>query len=277
MPDGDWPFDEPRNEAVITVRQIAFESAPILHVCRDFDGWQFLTLADAHTADAAVLALEEVVAKDSTLRQLADLPRGWHAWRESTQHPWSRAFNPRTTREALAYVKGDVRDADPAPVVHLNEDDSPVLKRVAEGLHVAYLVDEGDEFSYVQGKHLKAAELDVDQLHALAVANLKSAAEGRVTVREIGPAWMLVFDGHFEASLILLDDLWEGALRAYHAGDPAIALPARDVLCFCDLLSSAGVAELRGVIQRIWPAGDHLVSDKLFRRRDGVWVPFEIP
>src|SRR5262249_35896607 len=92
----EWPFDQPTSCAVITVREIAFENAPILHVTHDLDdhGWQFLTLADAKVEDGVVLCFADVVAKDSTLYELADLPPGWHAWRESTAHPWRREPNP---------------------------------------------------------------------------------------------------------------------------------------------------------------------------------------
>jgi hypothetical protein len=92
----DWPFDQPSNSAVITVRQIAFESAPILHVTHDLDdhGWQFLTLADANVEDGVVLCFADIVARDPSLFQLADLPPGWHAWRETKEHPWQREVNP---------------------------------------------------------------------------------------------------------------------------------------------------------------------------------------
>lgn len=105
--------------------------------------------------------------------------------------------------------------------------------------------------------------------------NLGKLAKGKVTIRQNGPTWALFFDGNLEASLILLDEMWDSALRSYHSGEPVIALPARDVLCFCDASSPAGVAELRALVSRLWPEGDHLISDRLFRRRGGRWVPYD--
>ena len=177
--------------------------------------------------------------------------------------------------EALAYVKAEVPDDDPAPVLSLTAEESPVLKRIGGGLLVAYLLDEGDRFSYVQNRHLRAAGVDADQLHTHALANLGKLAKGKVTIRQNGPTWALFFDGNLEASLILLDEMWDSALRSYHSGEPVIALPARDVLCFCDASSPAGVAELRALVSRLWPEGDHLISDRLFRRRGGRWVPYD--
>ena len=65
---------------------------PILHVTHDSDdhGWQFLTLDDADPNDAAVARLDEIVSMDPSVLEVADLPPGWHAWRQSRQHPWLR-------------------------------------------------------------------------------------------------------------------------------------------------------------------------------------------
>ena len=92
MTDRDWPFDQPPNCAVITLRSIIFGGGPILHVTRDSDdhGWQFLGAEDADVADAAVVSLEEMVRRDGSLYQLADLPPGWHAWRQGPSDPWKR-------------------------------------------------------------------------------------------------------------------------------------------------------------------------------------------
>lgn len=174
--------------------------------------------------------------------------------------------------DAIAYLKAEVAAADQRPTFELGEDDSPVFKTLHSGLLVAYLVDQGDSFSYVQGRDLKTAGIDAEQLHAHALANLEEAADGKVTIRQSGPTWALFFDGNFEASLLLLDHLWDDVLGEYHDGTPAIAVPARDVLCFCNAASAAGIAELRAVIRRVWPRGDHLLSDQIFERRGRRWV-----
>jgi hypothetical protein len=93
MPTTDWPFDQPRNCAVLTLRSIVFGGAPILHVFHDADdhGWQFLGREDADEADAAVVALAEIVERDPSVLDVADLPPGWHAWRASRDAPWQRS------------------------------------------------------------------------------------------------------------------------------------------------------------------------------------------
>lgn len=173
-------------------------------------------------------------------------------------------------QKAVPYLKPDISSSDPAPAPALNFDDSPILRRFAPGLLTAYLVDEGDRFSYVQGRDVREAGLGEEDLNRQAVLNLADIADGKVTVRQSGSVWTLIFDGNFEASLMVLDDLWINGLREY-ARDPVVAIPARDVLAFCDVASPAGLLELRALVKRVRPLGDHLLSEHLYRRIDRQW------
>ena len=93
----DWPFDQPPNCAVITLRRIVFGSAPILHVTHDSDdhGWQFLGLEDAQEKEASVVCLSTILSLDPSIREVADLEPGWHAWRHAVGAPWKREQNCR--------------------------------------------------------------------------------------------------------------------------------------------------------------------------------------
>ena len=88
----DWPFEDPPNVAVIAMRQILHEAAPILRVSHDEEdgGWQFLTGGDVSMDDALVVALRRIVAADPSVCELADLPEGWVATRDSPGAPWTR-------------------------------------------------------------------------------------------------------------------------------------------------------------------------------------------
>jgi hypothetical protein len=88
-----WPFDQPPNCAVVSVREIIYEGAPILTVAhnRDDDGWQFLGAGRPAEAHAVLVALRDVVERDPSLYSLADLPSGWVATRKSASDQWLRA------------------------------------------------------------------------------------------------------------------------------------------------------------------------------------------
>ena len=87
----DWPFADKPNTASITTRQV-LEGAPILLVTHDEDdgGWQFLCGTTNDPADARVVGLGQMLRRDGTLGELADLPEGWRASRASADGPWGR-------------------------------------------------------------------------------------------------------------------------------------------------------------------------------------------
>ena len=89
----DWPFLAPKNVAVFTTTQILHSGQPILHVSHDQDdgAWQFHTgAAQVAASDLMIVALEEMVEHDQSICELADLPYGWYAERDSIGSSWRR-------------------------------------------------------------------------------------------------------------------------------------------------------------------------------------------
>lgn len=88
----EWPFADPKNLAVITIDRIVDGREPILYVSHDAEdgGWQFLDGGSVSEANAKVVSLLGMVERDATLRELADLPRGWVAERDAIGKPWRR-------------------------------------------------------------------------------------------------------------------------------------------------------------------------------------------
>lgn len=92
MTDAAWPFDQPQNCAVMTLRSIIFGGEPILYVTHDADdhGWQFLDGKPIDMANAALVGLGEIVRHDPSVLGVADMPPGWSATRASISSPWRR-------------------------------------------------------------------------------------------------------------------------------------------------------------------------------------------
>ena len=92
----DWPFADPPNVAVFSTRQVFRSGQPILHVSHDADdgAWQFHAGSTVAEADAMVVALQEVLAHDPSIAELADLPLGWFAERTAAGQPWVRHPQP---------------------------------------------------------------------------------------------------------------------------------------------------------------------------------------
>lgn len=95
----DWPFADPRNVAVFTTVDVLERGLPIVFVTHDADdgSWQFHSEngAPSDVAEARIVALEEIVALDSTVAGLADLPLGGRARRSGPQGPWQRTRRRR--------------------------------------------------------------------------------------------------------------------------------------------------------------------------------------
>ncbi len=132
---------------------------------------------------------------------------------------------------AIAYLKASVPEQDPAPVVTLTGLDAPVFRSLNNGLLVSYVVDTGDEYQFVQYRHLAQDSATEDELHAAGLGNLLALAAGslRVAPHPKGQMFAVLMGGNFEASLILLDCLWDDSFRQFAAGQYAIAIPAQHI------------------------------------------------
>jgi uncharacterized protein YtpQ (UPF0354 family) len=175
--------------------------------------------------------------------------------------------------DAIAYLKPFVQDSD-ARTLKVAPADEPVIRVYNDELCICYLVDLGASFRYVQDRDLEREEISADQLHEIGLRNLLNQASRRnARVQPYQNIFAVLMGGDFEASTILLDRLWEEEFGQFVSGDYAAALPTRDVLAFCDSSSEQGLEELRQVIARVTPTGDHLLSEKIYVRRDGTWQP----
>jgi hypothetical protein len=91
-----WAFPGPDNQAVYSRVHVVDRSMPVLRVTHDEDdeSWQFLC-GGLHEAasEGRLVCLGCMVARDKGLLELADLPLGWCADRETASDPWERSPN----------------------------------------------------------------------------------------------------------------------------------------------------------------------------------------
>ncbi len=85
-----WPFEDPPDRSVITLRAIVERGSPILFVVHDAgdDGWQFLDGGTPRLEDARIVSFHVLAMRDRSLHALARLPTGWEAWRDSPAGAW---------------------------------------------------------------------------------------------------------------------------------------------------------------------------------------------
>ncbi|MCF6126471.1 hypothetical protein EN904_19445 [Mesorhizobium sp. M7A.F.Ca.CA.001.07.2.1] len=99
----EWKFADPPNLAVYSDKSIFKRGDWIAYVVHEDDDddsyndeggtWQFHNSEPGPVDDGDIMlvGLQEVVRWDQTILELADLPKGWHAWRASKSSPWRRA------------------------------------------------------------------------------------------------------------------------------------------------------------------------------------------
>lgn len=87
-----WPFSDAPNTATIATVNVLNRQSPILLVTHDSDdgSWQFLGATTDDASEGRVVAISSIVELDATVTELANLPLGWRAWRDSPQLPWKR-------------------------------------------------------------------------------------------------------------------------------------------------------------------------------------------
>jgi len=86
----EWPFDQPKNCAVFTIKQVIESKFPILLVYHDLEdnGWQFVSNVEFSMEDAKLVSLEEITKIDPTVCEVAKIEPGYHAWRTDTGSKW---------------------------------------------------------------------------------------------------------------------------------------------------------------------------------------------
>jgi hypothetical protein len=83
-------FKEPGNLAVYVCRHVMVDGQPILHVVHDADGdWQFLCGGSEHDAAVGMLVcLDEIVARDASVTEVASMCTAHSADRDAPDAPW---------------------------------------------------------------------------------------------------------------------------------------------------------------------------------------------
>lgn len=142
-------------------------------------------------------------------------------------------------------------------------EDARLVREIGNGFMIAYAVDN----DWVRQRHVSTGGATLADVHRQAMDNLFTLCAYHIRVQQFGAFFGVFIDGKFEASMFLLERLWQKDFANLVDQGYAIAAPARDVLAFCDIDSSEGKGELKRLIDRVWDGGDHLLSRELFRVR----------
>lgn len=137
-------------------------------------------------------------------------------------------------------------------------------------LVILYAMDEEKRTRYLMAdEQIGVARKD---LRKLAVENLDRLLPS-VQLAQAGDIAMMTANGDYEASLLLLDQIWRGG-KVKVNGDIVVAVPAKDVLLITGSKSRKGIAAVRELAAKYKAESRYEITDTLFVYRDGRFVKF---
>lgn len=127
--------------------------------------------------------------------------------------------------------------------VTLSKADSPVERRVVADLLIFYAFDVGSHYEIVSHGDLERLAVTADELHERALLNLREL-KLEVRAHKGDRIMMLTAGGNYEATLVLLPEIWE-SVSTMVSGQIVASVPARDVLYFTGDAERENLADMR--------------------------------
>jgi uncharacterized protein YtpQ (UPF0354 family) len=147
-----------------------------------------------------------------------------------------------------------------------------VVEELNDVLVIVYAEDTPRNIRYFSAEDLAKAGVERTKLRALAVTNLRRVLP-EIELHDSPLVAMLTAGGTYEASLLLLDDLWGGDKLKVN-GDYVVAVPSRDLLLVTGSRNQDGLARLRELAEEVAATGSYTLTSELFVYRQGRFVRF---
>ena len=145
-------------------------------------------------------------------------------------------------------------------------------QQIAADILVAFAEDGAEQIRFLNRVEVDSLGLSPKEVLAKSTKNLRARLPKVERIGD-GPLFMLAAGGTFEASLLLLDDVW-----AEHApvvdGRLVVAVPSRELILFAGDKDKASLQKMRSIVAGIHQDGSYLVSQSLLVRDGEAWKAF---
>lgn len=172
-------------------------------------------------------------------------------------------------------LKQSLPETDPTPSIELKENERPVTDNFTVDIHIVYLIDFNNHFTYINFAHLTKWSISKEYLRQTALSNLDQLANEHAKFHGDSEYALITLDGNFEASLVLSDMFWPHIQQITESANLVIGIPTRDVLVVSYLENEQGIEKLRQAVKGTFPNGDHSVSKWLYLRSNDKWIEYE--
>jgi len=153
-----------------------------------------------------------------------------------------------------------------------NEPVSLVYEKYNDKLVIVYAEDGENGIAYFTTERFKESGLNKDSLFPIAFRNLDAVLPKIEILGEKG-YYMITAGGNYEASLILLNDIWTKENMPVK-GDIIIAIPTRDLLLVTGSKDSEGIKKIKSVAKEAWDTGPYQLTPDLFRWNGKKFEPY---
>lgn len=151
----------------------------------------------------------------------------------------------------------------------LSAEDSPVERDLVADLVIFYAFDVGSHYELVANRDLVRLGVSPYELHEHALANLR-AVNLEVRAHQGERTMMLTTGGNYEATLILLPEIWESIAEMVR-GQIVVSVPGRDLLLVAGDADPENLAELRRVTSNAIERAEKPLSRAFLRWNGAQW------
>ncbi len=148
-----------------------------------------------------------------------------------------------------------------------------VYEEYNDDLIIVYVEDQPKGMRYLTPDDLPQAKIREEDLRKLACSNLSQLVTN-VSLLGAKGIYMLSAGGDYDASLLLLDTVWE-RLPADVQGEVVVAIPARGEVMVSGTQVAGGIESLQRFVKSTYAKAPYQLTPKLFVRRNGKFVTFE--
>ncbi len=132
-----------------------------------------------------------------------------------------------------------------------------------EGLIIVYAEDQENTINYFHKEEFEKLKIEKQDLKELSIRNLEEIVPKIERSGENG-SYMLIAGGDYEASLILMTDLWNSDNFAVD-GDLVIAIPNRDLVLITGSNNYEQLKHWETFVHECYDTGNHPVSPNFFQ------------
>jgi uncharacterized protein YtpQ (UPF0354 family) len=145
-------------------------------------------------------------------------------------------------------------------------------EKLNDHLLIFYALDTERTINYLGRRDLENLGIAPGDMREHAAKNLNRLLPD-IEIDDAGGIFLVTADGNYEASLLLFDSIWTRD-NFNVQGEFVATVPSRDVLFVTGSRNLDGLEKLRKLAHTAVQKDGYSLTDQLFVRRDGKWLPF---